>query len=189
MMMRKKKQPRKITPDYLRNSGLFYLQRYAASTHHFRTVMQRKINRSIVCHPSLDKEECFKWLEDVINDFQEYGYLNDEAYLKAMLQSLRTSKGLSTKMILMKLQQKGFKETEIKDALTHLPSESDDNREAEWQAALTFAKRKKLGPYHPTPARKTLEQQLAAFARAGFPYEIGKKILFDTTESDINELS
>ena len=59
-MTQKKKQPRKISPDYLRNSGLFYLQRYTASSHHFRVVMQRKINRSIAVHTSLDKEECFK---------------------------------------------------------------------------------------------------------------------------------
>jgi|MDSW01.1.fsa_nt_gb regulatory protein len=186
-MTQKKKQPRKISPDYLRNSGLFYLQRYTASSHHFRVVMQRKINRSIAVHTSLDKEECFKWLEDIISEFLEYGYLNDEAYLKAMLQSLRTSRGLSTKMIVMKLRQKGFKETEIMEALSLLPSESDDNREAEWQAALTFAKRKKLGPYHPDPPRKTPEQQLAAFARAGFPYEIGKKLVFGANDLEISE--
>ncbi len=187
MTQQKQKQPRKISPDYLRNSGLFYLQRYTASTHHFRWVMRRKINRSIAVHTSLDKEECFNWLEEVINEFQEYGYLNDEAYLKAMLQSLRSSKGLSTRMILIKLQQKGFKESEIKEALALLPSESADNKESEWEAALTFAKRKKLGPYHPTPARKTPEQQLAAMARAGFPYEIGKKLVFDAIDIEINE--
>jgi len=178
---KKKKQPKKISQNYLRNSGLFYLQRYAASSHQFQTAMVRKIDRSLYVHKAPDKDECLKWLDEITQEFKELGYLNDEAYLKGMLQSLRLSRGCSAKMIIMKMRQKGFTETEISNALSEIDGNDvdDQQKDAELQAALTFARRKKLGPYHPTPARKTDEQQLATLARAGFSYEIGRRIIFE----------
>lgn len=175
---KKKRQPKKITPQYLKNSGLFYLQRYVASSFQFERAMKRKIDRSCYVHKEQDKEECYTWLKDVTKEFQDLGYLNDDAYLKGMLHSLRFSKGLSTRMILVKMRDKGFSETAVLPVLKKLEDESfDDDQDAELESGLRFAQRKKLGMYHPTPARKTYEQQLATLARAGYSYDICKKIL------------
>ncbi len=178
----KKKVPKKITPNYLKNSGLFYLQRYIASSHQFQRAMRRKIDRSCYVHTELDKAECYQWLDDVTEEFQRLGYLNDSAYLKGMLTSLRFSKGLSLRMILSKMRDKGFSEIQVRDALTILEEEHADlesDPDFERQAADRFAKRKKLGKYHPTPPRKNYDQQLSSLARAGFSYDICKKIMDD----------
>jgi len=176
MTPRKKKQPRKITPSYLRNSGLFYLQKYVASSYQFERAMRRKIDRSCFVHTDQNKEDCYAWLSEVTEEFRQLGYLNDEAYLRGMLQSLRNSKGLSTRMILQKMRDKGFPEDQVLRGLSVI-EDQDRKGENEFVAAQKFAKRKKLGPYHPAPPRKTYEQQLATLARAGFSYDICKKVL------------
>lgn len=181
---RKPKIPKKITPDYLRNSGLYYLQRFAASTHQFRKVMRMKISRSIRHHGTPELEQAHSWLEDLIQEFEEIGYLNDEAYLTASVRSLRLSRGLSQRMILMKLGQKGFSENEVIGALNDLMEDGEAPSQSELHAALRFAERKKLGPYHPDPPRKTPEQQLASLARAGFSYDICRKV-FESGEQDL----
>ncbi|MCB9965837.1 MAG: RecX family transcriptional regulator [Rhodospirillales bacterium] len=182
MTARNPKVPKKISPSYLRNSGLYYLQRYVASSGQFRNAMKRKINRSCLAHPDQEREPCYLWLEEVISEFMTLGYLNDDAYLRGMLQSLRRGKGLSRRMIVIKLKEKGFSEEDILRGLQNLDEEAaapEGHRtdDTELSAALRFAERKKLGPYHPSPPRKTPEQQLSSLARAGFSYDVCKKVL------------
>lgn len=171
-----KKLPKKITARYLRNAGLFYLQRYAASIHQFKTAMARKIERSCRAHPEQNKDECYILLEELIHEFCELGYLNDKLYLGGMVRSLRHTKGFSKRMVLVKLGQKGFSNEDILTELNKLETE-EDTKEPEFEAAQKFAARKKLGPYHPLPPRKTYDQQLSALARAGFSFEICKRIM------------
>lgn len=174
---RKQKLPKKISARNLRNSGLFYLQRFACSSHQFKLAMRRKIDRSCKAHPELDKEQCEIWLEELCIEFRELGYLNDEAYLRGAIRSLRIGKGLSKSVILMKLKQKGYSSDEIAGALQALSEEENREEDDEYTAALRFAERKKIGPYHPSPPRKTFEQQLSALARGGFSFDICKKIM------------
>ncbi len=178
---KKKKQPRKITPTYLKNSGLYYLQRYIASSYQFERAMRRKIDRSCYVHTDQDKEECYTWLSAVTKEFQTLGYLNDDAYLKGMLQSLRFSKGLSSRMILVKMRDKGFSEADVMPVLQKLEEENQQIN-GELEAAKRFAQRKKLGPHHPVPPRKSYEKQLASMARAGFSYDICKRVLEDDAD-------
>ncbi len=46
----KRQGPRKATPKYLRNSALYYLGRYAASSGHLRRLLQVKVTRSARAH-------------------------------------------------------------------------------------------------------------------------------------------
>ena len=48
--------PRRITPSYLENAALFYLERYATSVAHFRRVLMNKVRRSARFHGT-DVEE------------------------------------------------------------------------------------------------------------------------------------
>ena len=102
----KKRVARKITQSYLQNSGLYYLQRYAASESHFKSVMARKIDRSLTDHPSLDKNQCLEWLDEVAEKFVKAGYLNDERYATGLLQSLQI-KGRSQKQIQGRMRHHG----------------------------------------------------------------------------------
>ncbi|HPF78501.1 MAG TPA: regulatory protein RecX [Alphaproteobacteria bacterium] len=173
---RKIKVPKKISARYLYNSGLAYLQRFPASTHHFRGVMMRKIQKSCRHHTDQNMEECQKLLEETISQFKELGLLDDAAYLKGMVTSFRR-RGLSSTQIGLKLQQKGYDSAAVKNELQKYDrDEFQSEANGDYHAALIFARKKRLGPFD-TDNRKTPEKSLAAMARAGYSFDVAKKIL------------
>lgn len=179
------KPPKKISERYLYNSGLAYLQRFPASSSHFKSIMMRKIYKSCQHHEDQNAEECEDLLDSLVIQFQDLKLLDDTSYLKGMIISLR-KRGLSALQITMRLQQKGFEKDAIKSALkTHddLEYETDDNDDVNGDiyAALIFARKKRLGPYDPEQKRSP-EKSLASMARAGYSYDIAKKTLEITPE-------
>lgn len=173
---RQKRPPKKITETYLHNAGLAYLQRFTASTEHFRTVMMRKIHRSCAYHTGQCRDDCLQMLQKTVEKFQDLGLLNDTAYARGMVTSLRR-RGLSSKAILFKLLQKGLPEYMVKDALDII---DEGNSEADLLSALRLSRRKKIGPFRTTD--KGEEKELGQLARAGFGYDISRKILLMTAE-------
>lgn len=168
---REKRPIKKITEKYLYNSGLAYLQRFTASSAHFHKVMMRKIDRSCKHHTDQSREDCEEQLQKTILKFQELGLLDDKAYVRGMITSLR-HRGLSSKAILFKLLQKGLPRDEISNALQAIDSDDDD---ADIMAGLRLAQRKKIGPYRIHD--KGEDKELAQLARAGFDYAISRTIL------------
>lgn len=171
-----RKIPKKITETYLHNSGLYYLQRFAASTGHFQTVMKRKIDRSCRHHADQDRAACLAMLERMIVKFQSLGLLDDETYTQAAVATLRR-RGLSERAILSRMQAKNVPAENVRAALRRYNAENSmKDDESEMAAALRLAKKKRVGPYagdKPCDRNKAL----AAFARAGFSFEIARKIL------------
>lgn len=168
------KIPKKITEKYLYNSGLAYLQRFPSSTAHFKTIMTRKIERSCRHHADQDKEACGALLDKVTAQFANMGYLDDALYLRGMVNSLR-GRGLSARAIIMKLQQKGLAQDDIKAALGAYDEEYESN---DFDAALRLCRRKKIGPYGPAGAEPAQKQKwLGTLARAGFSYDVAVQAL------------
>lgn len=178
---RERKPPKKITESYLHNSGLAYLQRFPASTAHFRAVMKRKIDRSCRHHTDQNREDSAQMLETVIGKFQTLGLLNDEGYLRGMVTSLRR-RGLSAAAILSKLSAKGLPANDIRAALGTFDSESMDEQTGDIAAALRMARRKRLGSFRTPGKPATPEKDLATLARAGFGYDVAKKALSFSTD-------
>ncbi len=177
---RGKRPPKKITERYLHNAGLAYLQRFAASSGHFRTVMMRKIDRSCRHHTDQDRTQCIETLESLIEKFLHAGLLDDEAYTRGMVHSLRR-RGLPARLITAKLQQKNVPSGLIKSAL-------EENGDSDLLAAVRFARRKKLGPYD-HDNKKPYDKSLAAMGRSGFGYDIARKTLEMSPEEAENILS
>lgn len=173
-MQKPRSAAKKITETYLQNAGLYYLGRFSASTGQFRKVMRQKITRSCRDHPDQDPEACYALLEKTIVYFQNLGYLNDDVYARGMVSSLR-QRGLSRRVILNRLGMKGLDQDKITQILSE-HDERDNDDDAEITAALTLARKRKLGPYS---GANVMDQQKALniFARAGFSYEIAQKIL------------
>ena len=159
----KRKAYKKLSETYLRNSALYYLQRHPTSVSHFLTVMDRKMGRSLKSHPGQDVDSFKVFLrEKLVPDLTRAGFLNDEMYASALAGSLRR-KGLPERSIKMKLKMRGVE----------APPAPDDHSDLD--AALIYAKRKRLGPF----AKKERDPQkdLAALARAGFSYDVCKKVI------------
>ena len=182
---RQKKIPKRITADYLHNSGLYYLERYAASSGHFRTVMTRKVKRSCHYHTDQNYDECIKLIDNLIEKFLRAGLLNDDLYLRSMITSYRR-KGLSSSMIKQKLFAKSIAADSIEDAIKQFDAEQDlAPQQAEIKAAAIFCRRKKLGAYRIKDIEN--EKELAKMARAGFSFDISKKIL-GMSDHEIEEI-
>lgn len=175
------KKPKRITERYLHNSGLAYLQRFATSSNHFKTVMMRKIDKSCMHHQDQIKEDCEIILDKLITKFQDLGLLNDELFIRGTVISCRR-KGLSAMKIKQKLMQKGIATDTIETAIkTHDIEEYNDAKNHDLQngdviAAVIFIKRKKLGAFD-LENKKSPEKSLAKMARAGFSYQISNKLL------------
>lgn len=181
---RGKKPPKRITEKYLYNSGLAYLQRFPTSIPNFRKVMLRKIDKSCKHHTEQDREACLAILDKTVQEFERQGYLNDESYLRGMVNSLRR-RGLSSQGIAAKLQQKGLGRELTQETLmehdAHSGAENPD-----FAAAVLLTRRKKLGPFR-AAKEENRNRELAALARAGFGYEYAGKAL-DLSREDAEEI-
>jgi len=173
-----KRQPKRITESYLHNSGLYYLQRFAAGKAHFKSVMMRKVKRSCLFYPEQSLEACRELVDALADKFEASGLLNDEGYLHGAVTSLQRQ-GRSAKAIRGKLMTKGFRLEKIDQALESLSEfKGKSGSELELDAALRFAQKKKIGRFRlKLTDAKGVQRELSALARAGFSYEISRQIM------------
>lgn len=168
----KRKQPRKISPRYLENSALHYLKRYSSTVAQLRRVMMRKIDRSTRAHGG-DRGEAITWLDALLEKLIRGGLIDDQAYAEQKARSLRAS-GRSSRVIAIKLKLKG-----VGNELAAEQIAEASNDVSEEQAAVIWARKKRLGPYRRDPSTRKDQRQrdLASMARAGFPFSLAKKII------------
>lgn len=173
--------PKKITPEYLKNSSLYYLSRFSTSSENLKRVLMRKVARS-ANHHGTDPEECQLLIEELIANYLRSGLLDDNAYAKTQATNLH-NKGNSSRNIRSKLRQKGLKSDIIEMAVSAL---SKDYKNPERVAAIRFAKRRRLGPFQKKELNEeTRKKHMATMARAGFSYEIAKYIIYINNEEDL----
>lgn len=161
----KKRKPKRITASYLHNAGLAYLQKFAASRAGFRRMLMRRVKASCHFHTDQNAESCAAMVDETVQKFERAGLLNDQVYAQGMVASQRRI-GRSQRAIAARLAEKG-----IDRELTAAVLAAHDSNDLD--AALIFAKRKKLGPFGKSDSQKAL----AAFGRAGFSYDVARKIL------------
>ena len=117
-------------------------------------------------------------LEDVIQKFTELELLNDQTYTRSFVNSLRR-RGKSSRAIKAYLSQKYIAADLIDQTLSeHTQSNFENEAQAEFETALTFARKKRIGPFrgHKEPE---FEKELGKLARAGFTYDTAKRVLED----------
>lgn len=166
---RQKKRPKKITATYLHNYALFYLERFASTSAHLKTVLMRRVYKSVYFHGEPEMSQAENWVDDLVARFVKTGLVNDEIYAKGRTQSLRRS-GNSRRQITAKLVQKGLGTDTIDQAIETVDEET--GHDAELQAALRYVRRRRLGC---NPERH--QKDMAALARAGFAYDIATRAL------------
>ena len=169
-----RKLAKRITPAYLENAALYYLQRFASSSANLRRVLMRKVTAAARDHGS-DPAEGAAMVEALIARYIASQLLNDAVYAEARTGSLNRQ-GKSTRMIRQKLAQKGVEPQLIDGAIENLREETPGNPDL--NAAAALARRRRLGPYRPIEAREVNQtRDLAAMGRAGFSYEMARKII------------
>ena len=150
-------------PKSLENSALYYLERFAATTESLRRVMMRKLRRAAA--EEWDVKQARAMIDELIPKLEALGYLNDQKFAETRAASLR-ARGSSQRAITAKLRAKGIKD---------VPKATEDE---ELAAAMTYAKRRRLGEHRAEPAtREERQKDLAAMGRAGFSFAVSKRAL------------
>ena len=166
----------------MRNSALHYLGRYTATSSQLRRIMNRRIDRSLDFHGG-DRAEAADWLDELVIQLVEAGYLNDRAYAIARCEEL-AARGTSTRMIRMKLRAKGLESEDIDNALEALSETFED---PEFHAAVAYARRRRLGPFRrgDSPDYAGRRKEYAALARQGFSMGLVRKVIDAVNEDDL----
>ena len=152
---------KKITRERLKNSALYYLERYEASTLKLRGVLRRRLIKARLEQPV--PKEADTWIEEVIAEMVRLGYVNDKRFAENLVRRL-SGAGKSRSFIRTKLKLTGIEEEESDIVL----SDTDDLTNAR-----LMVQKKHLG--------KDFKRDLARLARAGFSYEIARKVLEETS--------
>lgn len=175
------KVPRKITADRLRNIALYHLERFATSADNLRRVLERRVYKA-AHHHETDIDQAKLWIAEVIDGLVRSGAIDDTRYAEGKtLTMLR--RGQSVRKVRAYLASKGIRRDTIGKALE---AASDTLGNPDLQAAKTYAIRRRLGPFRiGTASQESKQKELAALGRAGFQYDIARRIVDADSESDI----
>lgn len=171
IIQKKVKVLRKITPQRLKNIALYYLKRFESSVANLRSVLQRRVNDYAYQNKEFDRGEAYQWIEDILADFQRYGYLNDRRYAEIKIKDYMSA-GKSVRYIKGKMREKGIDE-EILSALL------EDQEYDEFEAALKLAKKKHIGPFRTDEEARFENRQkdMGTLVRVGFSYDVVRRVV------------
>ena len=143
-----------------------YLSKYDSSKNNLVNVLKRKILRLNVTN--FEKKKLIDIIESIILKLEKNKFIDDDRYSSTKILSLSNS-GRSKNFIFNYLIKKGVNKSQIQN---NLNLAQQDNENWELNAAKIFVKKKKL-----LEKNESYEKKLAKMARAGFSYDICKKIL------------
>ncbi|WP_346896767.1 RecX family transcriptional regulator [uncultured Roseibium sp.] len=157
------------TEERLTRAAIHYLDRYASSQENLRNVLSRKVKRAATAN-GRSPDEFRDIVDQVVEKCRRAGMVDDRAYAETKLVGLRR-RGRSKRQIEAMLAAKGVDRDLIATVL-----DRDDTSELE--AARNYARRRRLGPWRsPGQRQERREKDMAALCRAGYPYEIARKVI------------
>ena len=172
------KPPRRISAQSLENSAVYYLQRYDSTAENLRRVLTRKVRRAAM-HPeaTVDAAEAATWIAAVVAKMRRLGYVDDTRTATAKARGL-LAKGAPPATIRRHLTLAGAGEDAIAAALAELTGDTRTETDLTRTAAVTLARRKRLGPYRAEADRPDRRQKdMATLARAGFDFETARRVI------------
>jgi len=160
------KSPRPpLNAEALERIAVHYVGRYATTRAKLKAYLARKIKERGFEGPAPE-------LDAVAERLAGLGYVDDAAFASARAASL---------------QRRGYGERRIGQAFRIAGIEEEDARAAReeastgaWEAAMRFARRKRIGPYaaeEDTADPAARQKAFAAMMRAGHPVEIARRIV------------
>jgi regulatory protein len=180
-MPRRPSPPKPITPERLERIAVWYLERYAASAESLRRTLMRRVERAARAELS-DRAASRALVEALIARFVAKGVLNDGEFALAKARSLHRQ-GRSRAIIARTLAAKGIDRAAAQRAVEAL-GETSANPELE--AALAYARRRRIGPYRASADRPALRNKdMASLARGGFSFDIANRVLNAETPEEI----
>jgi regulatory protein len=165
MARAKSRKPRPpLDGEKLKELALAYVGRFATTRAKLATYLARKVRERGW------EDERPAEIEAIVERLAELGYVDDAAYALSKSRSL-TARGYGGRRVRQSLHAAGIGEEDAEPAHEHARAEAVE-------AALHFARRRRLGPFGDGSAdRQQQERSLAAMIRAGHGFGLAKAIL------------
>lgn len=168
------KPPPPLTQANLEATGLWYVERYGGTSKALRRALWRKVDRVGQHHPT-DRQQAAQWIDVVVARFQHTKLVDDLAWARSKARSL-FARGKPPWKIQGELSQKGIDRDLAQQVVEELVATREVDPQLE--AAATYARRRRLGPYRPEHQRADRrERDMGAMARAGFGWAIAKQVI------------
>lgn len=169
---------RPLDEGRLNELALRYVGRFATSRAKLRSYLARKLGER---GWNGEREPD---VAAIAERFAAQGYVDDSSYALSKSQSL-TGRGYGKRRVLQALKAAGIEDEQGAAAHEHAEMEAVS-------AALTFARRRRVGPFADSALRDPREREkaLAAMVRAGHDFDLARAILAlpPGTEVDIDQL-
>jgi len=160
--------------ERLERSALHYVERYATTRAKLTTYLRRKLReRGWAGDVPAD-------IDSLVQRFADRGYVNDAEFARAKTDSL-LRRGYGGNRIAASLRAAGIEEKVMEAAREGIGN-------AAVQSALTFARRRKIGPFAEKPLNPAESRRaFAAMLRAGHDFDIARRILASGSDADYFE--
>lgn len=167
----KKRPPKPPTKARLKNIALYYLERFETSEDNLRAVLKRRIDKYAFFDKEYDKTKAYFFVDEIVKECCEKNFVNDERFSEFKINSYLRA-GKPKRYIEQKLKQKGISEQTINQLFEKIEYN-------EFDIALLFAQKKKIGPFRESEAKREecKQKDLASLVRAGFSFDVAKDIL------------
>lgn len=165
---KKRRIPKPMTKRRLRNIALHYFQQRTTTRGHLQRLLMNRCRKSLFHHEG-DESEMAGWVGSLLDELESTGVLNDRAWATSRLERLRRQ-GQSERAIRSKLREKRVPPEIIEELLDARPIDP-------LEAALRYAKKRRIGPFRERERDERKEKDLGKLARAGFPYGVARAVL------------
>ena len=161
-----------VSPGALEQAAFAYLERYASSAENLRRVLMRRVERAARAE-AITRDEGRPRSEAVIARLEARRLLDDAAYAEARARSL-SRQGRSQAGIIRRLAMKGVDAETVEAAVGAVIEDGH----SDLRAACVLARKRRLGPFRPKAERRERRaRDMAALGRAGFSFEIARRVV------------
>ena len=151
----------------LKKYAFSYLSKYNTSKKNIDRILRNKVRRMNL--KKKDKFILYSSIASILSDLENNKLIDDKNFTQSKIHSL-SLQGKSKISIISYFVQKGIEKNLIEETFKSLELKNPD---WETESAKIFARKKRLGVKNSA----NFEKDLAKMARAGFSYNLSKKIL------------
>ena len=158
----------------LMNKSLSYLSKFSSTENKLKSILHSFSEKYL---KNVNKQQLSKEIELVIQKCKDHGYIDDKKFTENKIDKY-INLGKSKKYIIFNLKNYGINNSIIEECLDDFFNSKNDNN---LKAAIIFARKKSIGPFYKkttgSSPEKLFNKWFSSFARAGFNYDISKKVL------------
>ena len=158
----------------LMNKSLSYLSKFSSTENKLKSILHSFSEKYL---KNVNKQQLSKEIALVIQKCKDHGYIDDKKFTENKIDKY-INLGKSKKYIIFNLKNYGINNSIIEECLDDFFNSKNDNN---LKAAIIFARKKSIGPFYKkttgSSPEKLFNKWFGSFARAGFNYDISKKVL------------